>query len=97
MDLCIYLYVGWLGFLFIRLARDRVERVWVACWIVPILINPLKMLIPKYSYTVWWAELFLTLVFFLATVALFLKWKPSQTLARCRARFSARTESPRAR
>jgi hypothetical protein len=95
IDLCIYLYVVWLGFLFVRLARDWLERVWVACWIAPIVINPFKMLIPRYSYLVWWAELFLALVFFLATIALFLNWKPSQTLARCRARFSTATE-PRA-
>ena len=38
------------------------------------------MLIPRYSYMVWWAELFLALAFFLATVALVLNWKPIPTL-----------------
>ncbi len=89
IDLCIYLYVAWLGFLFVRLARDWLERVWVGGWIAPIVINPLKMLIPRYSYMVWWAELFLAIVFFLATVAMFLNWKPRRTLVRCRARFNA--------
>jgi len=90
IDLCIYLYVAWLGFLFVRLARDRVEKTWVACWIGQIVINPMKMLIPRYSYLIWWTELFLALVFFMATIALFLNWwTPTKTLARCRARFSA--------
>jgi len=95
IDLSMYLYVVWLGFLFVRLARDWLERVCVACWIAPIVINPFRMLIPRYSYLVWWAELFLALVFFLATIVLFLQWKPNQTLARCRARFGAKTALPR--
>ncbi len=88
IDLCLYLWLIWLVVAFRRLARDWVERVWLACWIAPILVNPIKMLIPKYSFIVWWVVLFLTLVFFLATVALFLRWKPNKTLARCRARFT---------
>ncbi len=95
IDVCIYIYVAWLGFLFVRLARNRMEGTWVACWIAPIVINPFKMLIPRYSYVVWWAELFLALVFFLATVALFLNWKPRQTLVRCRVRFNAVSQPPR--
>jgi hypothetical protein len=78
IDLCTYLYVTWLGFLFVRLARVWLERVWVTCWIGQILINPLKMLIPQHSFVVWWIELSFAMVLFLATVALFLQWKPNQ-------------------
>lgn len=86
-DVLTYLLFAWFLVSIVRWGRNGVERVWLACWISPILINPLKMLIPKYSYVVWWAELFLALAFFLATIALFLRWKPSKTLARCSARF----------
>lgn len=88
LDVCLYLLFASFFVSMVRWGRNGAERIWVACWIAPIVINPFKMLIPRYSYTVWWAELFLALVFFLATVALFLNWKPSQTLARCRARFT---------
>jgi hypothetical protein len=88
-DVCSYLLFAWFFVSIFQWGRDRAERIWAACWIAPILINPLKMLIPRYSYMVWWAELFLELVFFLATIALFLNWKPGPPLARCRARFSA--------
>ena len=96
VDLCIYLYVAWLGFLFAKLARDWVERAWVAFGIAPILINPIKMLIPRYSHAVWWAEVFLGLMFFLATIAMFLNWKPRPTLSRCRTRFGRVPEPPHA-
>jgi hypothetical protein len=95
-DACHYLLFAWFFVSIVRWARNGMERIWLACWIAPIVINPFKMLIPRYSYLVWWTELFLALVFFLATVALFLAWKPNQTLARCRARFSTVPEPPRA-
>lgn len=92
LDVCTYLFFAWFFVSIFRWRKGGTERVWAACWIAPILINPLKMLIPRYSYVVWWAELFLALVFFLANISLFLDWKPSPTLARCRARFSAGSE-----
>jgi hypothetical protein len=80
----------------VRSEQSRAERVWLALWISPILINPLKMLIPRYSNAIWWAELFLELVFLLAAIAMFLNWKPRPTLARCRARFGPGSEPPHA-
>jgi hypothetical protein len=93
IDLCVYLLI-WMLAILVKSARNTIERAWWICWIGPILLNPLKILIPIYAYIVWWAELFLTLIFFLATIALLLEWKPNQTLARCRARFNTTTELP---
>ena len=73
LDLFFYLYVAWLGILFVRSASEWIYRaMWIGC-IGPPVMNPLKMLIPRYASVVWWVELFMNVVAILASVAVFIK------------------------
>ena len=71
IDLFTYLWVVWLGLLFVKSAEDWVSRALFVGFIGPVAINPLKMLVPRYAFVVWWVELLMNLLCLLASVAVF--------------------------
>jgi hypothetical protein len=52
---------------------DKLEKSLILALLAPTVINPLKMVLPAYAAIIWWVELGCILVFFLASVAVFLK------------------------
>ncbi|MGA2897111.1 MAG: hypothetical protein ABSE27_05895 [Acidobacteriaceae bacterium] len=60
---------------------DRLEKSLILALLAPTVINPLKMLLPAYAATIWWVELGCILVFFLASLAVFLKLSRSGTVS----------------
>lgn len=71
LNLFFYLFIGWLFIEFVRAARSWTVRILVTTWIAPVLLNPLKMLIPKYCFVVWWVQLLAAIVFFVVSIAAF--------------------------
>jgi hypothetical protein len=71
IDIFIYLWGTWLGLLFVKTADDWKSRALFVGFIGPVAINPLKMLVPRYAFVVWWVEVLMNLLCLLASVALF--------------------------
>lgn len=71
IDLFFYLWVTWLGLWFVKSADDWVSRAMIVGFIGPLAINPLKMIVPRYAFAVWWVELLMNLLCLLASVAVF--------------------------
>jgi len=77
---------SFLGFVAVLLVifistSDRLEKSLILASLVPTVINPLKMLLPAYAAIIWWIELGCILVFFLASVAVYLKLSQSDSAA----------------
>jgi hypothetical protein len=71
MDLFVYLGVTFVLVGFVSSTRDKVEMALFIGGIGPIVINPARMLVPKYTSAIWWVELCLTFVFFVTSVIVF--------------------------
>jgi hypothetical protein len=73
MDLLVYLGVTFLLFAFVTSTRNKIEMALFVGGIGPSVINPARMLVPKYTSAIWWVELCLTLVFFVTSITVFLR------------------------
>lgn len=73
IDLICYISVGLLLIGMVRSTRDTVEVVLFVGWVGPVVINPLKMLVPGHASIVWWVELGMGLVFFLASATVLVR------------------------
>ena len=73
MDLSIYLGMAALSICLFTETRDRLDRVLLAACFAPLVINPLKMLLPAYASMIGWLELACTMIFSLVSVAVFLR------------------------
>ena len=72
MDLFVYLGVVFVLFAFVTSTRDKIEMALFIGGIGPFVINPARMLVPKYTSAIWWVELCFTLLFFVTSIAVFL-------------------------
>jgi hypothetical protein len=73
IDLFFYLVVTLIGISFVKAAGNWLDRALFVGWIGPVVLNPLKMLVPRHASVVWWINLVLNLVFCLVSVAVFLR------------------------
>lgn len=73
LDLFFYLWVSCLGLWFIKTSNDWASRVMFIGFIGPLIINPLKMIMPGYVSPIWWIELLMTLLCLLASIAVLQK------------------------
>jgi hypothetical protein len=71
MDLLVYLGVTFVLFACVTSARDKVEMALFIGGLGPSVVNPARMLFPKYTSAIWWVELCLTLVFFVTSIIVF--------------------------
>jgi hypothetical protein len=62
MDLLVYLGVTFVLFALVTSTRDKVEMALFIGGLGPCVINPARMLFPKYTSAIWWVELCLTFV-----------------------------------
>jgi len=69
LDLFFYLWVIWLGFWFIKSAKEWKSRAMFVGLIGPPVINPLKMVVPLHAFTIWWVELSMNILCLLASAA----------------------------
>jgi hypothetical protein len=68
MDLLVYLGVTFVLFVFVTSTRDKVEMALFIGGLGPSVINPARMLVPKYTSAIWWVELCLTLGCFVTSI-----------------------------
>jgi hypothetical protein len=73
IDLLIYLFMTWLLIAFVKSAHNWIDRILFASWIGPVVVSPIKMIVPQYCFVIWWIQLFMTMVFLLASIAVFLR------------------------
>jgi hypothetical protein len=71
MDLLVYLGVTFVLLVFVTSTRDKVEMALFIGGLGPSVINPARMLVPKYSSAIWWVEICLTLVCFVTSIIVF--------------------------
>ena len=71
MDLLVYLGVTFVLFALVTSTRDKVEMALFIGGLGPSVINPARMLFPKYTSAIWWVELCLTLVCFVTSIIVF--------------------------
>jgi hypothetical protein len=69
LDLFFYLFMTYMLVMFLRSANDAIGRILLASWIAPIVINPLKILLPMYCSTIWWLQLLMRIAFFVVSIA----------------------------
>jgi hypothetical protein len=79
LDLSTYVAMAALAICLVTETRDRLDRVLLVACFAPVVIDPLKMLLPAYAASIWWVELGCTLVFTLAAVAVFLRLSQSDS------------------
>ncbi|HEX4582523.1 MAG TPA: hypothetical protein VH139_10700 [Acidobacteriaceae bacterium] len=70
VDIFVYMTIAYLFFSLLQSLRDKVLRGLIIGLIGPVLINPVKMLVPKYASVIWWIELCLTMMFFVTSLIL---------------------------
>ncbi|HEY3989005.1 MAG TPA: hypothetical protein VGM02_06885 [Acidobacteriaceae bacterium] len=73
LDVFVYMGTAYLFFSLLDSLRDKVLRGLIIGSVGPILINPVKMLVPKYASAIWWIELCLTMMFFVTSLVLLLR------------------------
>jgi hypothetical protein len=73
VDIFVYMTIAYLFFSLLESLRDKVLRGLIIGFVGPILINPVKMLVPKYASAIWWIELCLTMMFFVTSLVLLLR------------------------
>jgi hypothetical protein len=73
MDLLLYIGIVFLLFGFVTSTRIKIEMALFIGWVGPIVINPARMFLPRYTSEIWWVELCLTLVFFMTSIVVFLR------------------------
>ena len=71
LDLFVYLGVTFVLFACVTSTRDKVEMALFIGGLGPFVINPARMLVPKYTSAIWWVELCLTLVCFVTSIIVF--------------------------
>jgi hypothetical protein len=71
IDLLVYLGVTFLFFTFVTSTRDKVEMALFIGGLGPSVINPARMLVPKYTSSIWWVELCLTLLCLVTSIIVF--------------------------
>jgi hypothetical protein len=73
VDLFCYIAVVLVLIAMVRSTRDKVEIALFIGWAGPIVINPLRMAIPEYTTSIWWAEICLRSIFILASITVLLR------------------------
>jgi hypothetical protein len=73
VDLVAYSVVAYLVLSLMESASDRVEKVVFIGLGAPFLINPVKMLVPRYASAIWWIELCLMAMSVVSSVAVLLR------------------------
>ncbi len=79
IDILSYLLIALLMIELLRTSTTRLESVFSVAWIGPVVINPLRMLIPGCTSKVWWAEQVMTAAALLLSM-IFL-WRRSRSAA----------------
>ena len=86
VDLFVYSAVAYLVFSLLQSTSDRVEKAVFIGLGGPFLINPVKMLVPRYASAIWWTGLCLMVISVVSSVAVLLRSKsdipPSPDTAR---------------
>jgi hypothetical protein len=73
LDVICYVLVSILMVEMVRSAGEKVEMAFFIGLIGPIVINPLRMAIPRYTSVIWWVEVGLEIVLFLSSTFLLLR------------------------
>jgi hypothetical protein len=73
IDVFCYIALVLLLIAMVRSTRDKVEIALFIGWVGPVVINPLRMAIPKYTSRIWWVEICLQTVFILASIIVLLR------------------------
>ncbi len=73
IDLATYLAMAALSLCLFAETRDRLDRLLLVACFAPVVLNPLKMLIPAYAAAIWWIELACSMAFVLTSIAVFLR------------------------
>jgi hypothetical protein len=73
VDLFVYGVVAYLVLSLLESASDRVEKAAFIGLGGPFLIDPVKMLVPRYTSAIWWIELCLMVMCVVSSVAMLLR------------------------